>query len=391
MQWSAAGDGDSTPQPLSFTEAKSKLAKMGPDVSPLSVENPCFPSGYSETAHNLPEFKVDLMMTSEGKGSGSSSPYDYNSVPSLKGNFEACRKVVSPLMEKNENDYCDQAYHGDCSIGGQYQPALPKQHFMGTSSYKVPWSIMRLPPNTTLALMKERAAQVCDMDYHQILRYIRDFNVTADKSEPAYFCFDSVYAIVLLEEGYGFTPNMTITVLDTVNGNKVGWPLGAILHEINNLPWELEDPFDRTPWGAYVLACLVGIIIGAVTAFSISRELHMEDSQAGGGGVGRGYESVGSLGLSPYSATGRGRTDTGTIQMVPLSGGNSSSGSSRGGISPDRKSNASSPGTNWQDKISQYVPLFGSPNTSSSNLSGSSGGGSASYQALNSTEHSQGA
>ena len=134
VQWSAAGDGDSTPQPLSFTEAKSKLAKMGPDVSPLSVENPCFPSGYSETAHNLPEFKVDLMMTSEGKGSGSSSPYDYNSVPSLKGNFEACRKVVSPLMEKNENDYCNQAYHGDCSIGGQYQPALPKQHFMGTSS-----------------------------------------------------------------------------------------------------------------------------------------------------------------------------------------------------------------------------------------------------------------
>ena len=84
---------------------------------------------------------------------------------------------------------------------------------------------MRLPANATIALMKERARQVCDMTYAQTLQYEKDFNITAEKSSPAYFCFDSVYTIVLLEEGYGFLPNMTVTVLDTVNGNKVGWPL----------------------------------------------------------------------------------------------------------------------------------------------------------------------
>ena len=86
---------------------------------------------------------------------------------------------------------------------------------------------MRLPANATIALMNERARQVCDMTYAQTKQYVKDFNITVEKSSPAYFCFDSVYTIVLLEEGYGFLPNMTITVLDTVNGNKVGWPLGS--------------------------------------------------------------------------------------------------------------------------------------------------------------------
>ena len=49
--------------PLSVLEAKKLLAEMRPDAPPLSVQNPCFPSGFSETAHNLPEFSVDINMT----------------------------------------------------------------------------------------------------------------------------------------------------------------------------------------------------------------------------------------------------------------------------------------------------------------------------------------
>ena len=90
------------------------------------------------------------------------------------------------------------------------------------------------------------------MDYHQILRYIRDFNVTADKSEPAYFAL-TAFTIVLLEKATSLPLNV-ITVLDTVNGNKVGWPLGAILHEINNF-WELRT-LSIGPHGAYVLRAL---------------------------------------------------------------------------------------------------------------------------------------
>jgi hypothetical protein len=59
-------------------------------------------------------------------------------------------------------------------------------------------------------------------------------------------------------DGYGFKHNSTITVLDEVNGNKVGWPLGAILYEINSLPWELEQEVPREPWGKFFLAAAVG-------------------------------------------------------------------------------------------------------------------------------------
>lgn len=59
-------------------------------------------------------------------------------------------------------------------------------------------------------------------------------------------------------DGYGFKHNSTITVLDQVNGNKVGWPMGAILYEINSLPWELEQPVPREPWGKFFCAAFVG-------------------------------------------------------------------------------------------------------------------------------------
>ena len=41
-------------------------------------------------------------------------------------------------------------------------------------------------------------------------------------------------------DGYRFEKNQTLTVLDEVNGHRVGWALGAILYEINQLPWILK-------------------------------------------------------------------------------------------------------------------------------------------------------
>jgi hypothetical protein len=42
--------------------------------------------------------------------------------------------------------------------------------------------------------------------------------------------------------------------MDQINGHKVGWALGAILYEINELPWELHlSDVERHPL-PYVLA-----------------------------------------------------------------------------------------------------------------------------------------
>ena len=96
-------------------------------------------------------------------------------------------------------------------------------------------------------------------------------------------------------------------------------------------------------------------------------------------------EALSTGAASPYATKGRGRTETGTIQMMPLI--NSNNRSVREGMSPGGKAmRAAVPEPNWQDKINQYVPLFGSPNNSSSDIDSSG-----KYQSLDSTEHAQAA
>lgn len=54
----------------------------------------------------------------------------------------------------------------------------------------------------------------------------------------------SFYALIsiLHVEGYGFSDDHVLTVLDQVNGNKVSWPLGAMIFEINAISPVVEIP-----------------------------------------------------------------------------------------------------------------------------------------------------
>lgn len=46
----------------------------------------------------------------------------------------------------------------------------------------------------------------------------------------------------IMLEGYGFKRTATLQVTNTLQGHKLGWVLGAMLYEINSLPWVYEDP-----------------------------------------------------------------------------------------------------------------------------------------------------
>ncbi len=60
-------------------------------------------------------------------------------------------------------------------------------------------------------------------------------------------------------DGYRFNLNQTLTVLDDINGHSVGWALGAILYEINEMPWELQlSAIDEHPWGFVLVASILG-------------------------------------------------------------------------------------------------------------------------------------
>jgi hypothetical protein len=356
-----------------FVEEDDDRAVSSKLLYTMSIVNPCFASGYSEEATRIPimadhpEYGVVNV-----KMSGPDTNTDaYND----KGDqFKQCVNALIPLMEKSSGGYCNLVYHGECGIGGEYQPTLPTGeagNFMGTSSYKIPWAIMGLPSNSSIQLISERASEVCDMDWKSLNEYIYGNNLTekgVKEKQIQYSCFMSAYTYVLLHIGYGFKANQTITVVDVVNGNKAGWALGAILHELNNLPWELDDPFDRQPWGKYILCVAIGLIIGAALAFSVSKELNLDDHGRRASNQQLMYMNM--YGTYPNDGNRasledgnggnvvRARTSTG-IQMSYLSkeGGRSDNKSPATPLS-DNGSNSTSPGAGWQDHIKQFVTPF---------------------------------
>jgi hypothetical protein len=234
----------------------------------------CLHAGYTELVQ-IPGSSTNtetkpVENKSKGKGIASAIPHYTTDQVEVSGpsgpaadQFERCLKALRPLLEKDHGHFCMQVYDNECSIDGAYQPILPDDgRFIGTSSYLLPWEILDLPDTSSLQLYKKRAIDICSMSYQDVIQYydlrgLVDADSKLEEMLP-YFCFLSSYAYVLLVDGYGFKENSTLTVLDQVNGNKVGWPLGAILYEINSLPWELEEAVPRQPWGLFFLAVIIG-------------------------------------------------------------------------------------------------------------------------------------
>ena len=67
--------------------------------------------------------------------------------------------------------------------------------------------------------------------------YLSFSNGTVDGIGVEDYCFRSAYVFSLLRYGYGFNMEDNITSVDIIDGQKVGWALGAMLYEINAMPW----------------------------------------------------------------------------------------------------------------------------------------------------------
>jgi len=231
----------------------------------LKVINSCFYAGYSEKATDSDESRTVEVAGPE--------------LPEAD-QLKRCMDLLRPLMEKKNNAFCDQVYHGDCSIAGSYQPPLPggdHGKFIGTSSLVLPWSFLQLPATATMEELKAKASGICQMNFDDIMFYYEvNFSGAAASSVSdnlPYFCFMSSYVIVLLEDGYKFADAQTLTVKEQVNGNRMGWALGAILYEINEFPWEYNAITVAYSWFYVILAALIGFLVGAVAAVFVYREV----------------------------------------------------------------------------------------------------------------------
>lgn len=168
--------------------ARQRHLRMLADANDKSPVASCFHGGYKEIVTNTQGKLVDV--------SGPTAPQ--------KDQYFRCYDSLMPLMEKDVNGYCNVVYHGECSIGGVYQPRLPQNStFVGSSAYKFPWKILQLPQTASFELWTERAMAMCSMSFSEVNAYAIKYNITIADAKMSdmipYFCFLSVYPLVLIK------------------------------------------------------------------------------------------------------------------------------------------------------------------------------------------------
>ena len=93
-------------------------------------------------------------------------------------------------------------------------------------------------------MCRDATEHVCSMsekEYHAF------YDGSVDDDEVEDYCFRSAYVFNLLRYGYGFKMEDNITSVDTIGGQKVGWALGAMLYEINTMPWTYDSHEHEIP------------------------------------------------------------------------------------------------------------------------------------------------
>ena len=233
--------------------------------------NPCFHSGYNEIiTDSTKSFSVNV------KG------------PELSqdNQFHLCMSILKQLLEKQQNNnniLCDKtssssssSFNSDCNSktnSNIYQPSpflTSQSHhhrtFIGTSSsFLLLKKFLHMNEISTLTIWKEKGNMICKMTMDNIRSYYDMNSFATDENHQEFlenlpnFCFLISYIVVLLQDGYHFPSDQKIMIIDQYNGNKVGWALGAILYEINELPWLIDDTMSKTySWGLIILVAFIG-------------------------------------------------------------------------------------------------------------------------------------
>jgi len=147
------------------------------------------------------------------------------------------------------------SHREQCSFSGVYQPPLPYEKgpfgkFFLFGGYNDIWSFLNLSSTSTLREFKKRGEMICNMDFVQITKYniaLGGGDSAAEKrvGDLPEMCFLASYTYTMLFHGYGFGVDRELTSTGKVEYQgvklKIGWPLGAMLYEINTLPWIYEE------------------------------------------------------------------------------------------------------------------------------------------------------
>ena len=257
------------------------------------VPNPCLPGGSQRQIRTDIHFNENGMETWDFDPNSGLQNGFYQAIlknENETGDFESCNNLVRELLHMEQNAWCDFDHKGDCSFAGVYQPKLPAQserfgEFIAFSNYARIWGFLNLPERASIGQLENATKHVCSMTKEETYKF-NDGRVESDTVEQ--YCFRSVYALNLLK-GFGFQNEDFITAKKVINGHKVSWAIGAILYEINALPWEYQK-LDSRPatthhyeargldWVKYEFFCVVLLFIFAAFLYR-QRQRHATSSK----------------------------------------------------------------------------------------------------------------
>jgi Golgi nucleoside diphosphatase len=210
------------------------------------IYNPCLPGGAKmeiRTNIHINENGVETLEFADSYASGNGFFQAVLENKNERGDPDACLALAKDLLHLEQNDWCNFTHAGDCSFAGVYQPELPTQYehfgeFLAFSNYYHVWQFLHLPELATLNQLENATRHACSMSHDELV----DFNDGKDSDDLDSFCFQSAYVFQLLHNGFGFQMTDSIRAVGVLNGHKVGWALGAMLYEINTLPWSYSRP-----------------------------------------------------------------------------------------------------------------------------------------------------
>eukprot|EP00854_Cymbomonas_tetramitiformis_P013010 gene13010-15372_t len=199
----------------------------GPGGAPISVLDPCSPSGDNA----LNEQHTEYLVNKQGKR-----------VPVWivgTSNATGCKATVEGLLRslKLSSDQCLHHDHTDCALLGVYQPPASGPsavEMYGFSGFVYTWQFFGMEDmaQADLQALDTAASTVCSKDIVALKKYNANLTHPQQTNYLDTFCFSANYITALLSIGYGMDRvNTPLQVVSTINGSSVSYAYGAMLYE----------------------------------------------------------------------------------------------------------------------------------------------------------------
>lgn len=200
-----------------------------------------------------------------------------------QSNYTECYTLAKHVIETRTTGPCLThattltPLPGECtSFFGLYKPDFSRRVFYAFSGFSYFINFFGLPQNASLSEVEAKGREICPLSWDDLqLRY-----PTANKYYLRAYCWLSVYTVALLHEGFGF-PMEESRLLWTskIDDQDVTYALGAMLYEVNNLPWRIgpnlmaKQEREERMWWQRAFYVTIAVLV-AVTAWSLWREMN---------------------------------------------------------------------------------------------------------------------